>query len=244
MFLVAVGLYMCTMPATSCNHPANSQVQQRIREEWRKEELEHEKQVADPEIVNARWTWEDEQHAARLHKWDQERAQHEQEVKELIRYENAEHAARLHEWDQERAQHEQEVKERTQHENAEHAAQLHEWDQERAQHEQEVKERTRRENAEHAARLHEWERERVQHELELKERARREEEERKRMDLFWGRVEAHQCKTYGTREYTAVLMNLPVDCEWGMRACSATPLEIHGISRLPKRCEDKVRRVC
>ena len=207
---------MCTMPVTYCDDPADPQVRQRIHEEWRKEELEHEKQAVDREIVKARWTWEDEQHVALLREWERERTQHEQEVKE-----------------------------RTQHENAEHAARLHEWDQERAQHEQEVKERTRRENAEHAARLHEWERERVQHELELKERARREEEERKRMDLFWGRVEAHQCKTYGTREYTAVLMNLPpVDWVWRVQACKATPLEIHGIARLPTSCEDRVRRVC
>ena len=177
---------MCTMPVTYCDDPADPQVRQRIHEEWRKEELEHEKQAVDREIVKARWTWEDEQHVALLREWERERTQHEQEVKE----------------------------------------------------------RTRREDVEHAARFHEWERERVQHEWELKERAQREEEERKRMDLFWGRVEAHQCKTYGTREYTAVLMNLPVDCEWRVQACKATPLEIHGIARLPKSCEDSVRRVC
>ena len=142
------------MPVTYCNDPADPQVRQRIHEEWRKEELEHE---VIREIVEARWAREVEQHAALLH---------------------------------------------------------------------------------------EWERERAQHERELKDRARREDEERKRMDLFWGRVKVHQCKTHGTREYTAVLMNLPVDCEWRVQACKATPLEIHGIARLPKSCEDSVRRVC
>jgi len=104
-----------------------------------------------------------------------------------------------------------------------------------------VKARWAWEGERHATLLREWEQQSIQHERELEERAKREEEERKRLALFWGRVEAHQCKTYGTREYTAVLMNLPMD--WGQRveACKATPLEVHGITRLPKSCEDRVR---
>lgn len=107
-----------------------------------------------------------------------------------------------------------------------------------------VEARWAREDEQHAALPREWERERAQHERELKERAQHEEEEHKRMGLFWSRVEMHQCKSYGTREYSAVLMNLPVDCEWRVEVCKATPLEIRGITRLPKSCEDNVRRVC
>jgi hypothetical protein len=142
------------MPVTYCNDPADPQVRERIREEWSKDFFEHEKQVAERLVVEARWAWEDERHAVQLR---------------------------------------------------------------------------------------EWEHERIQHELELEERARREEEERRRLGLFWGHVEAHQCKTYGTREYTAVLMNLPMNWEQRVEACKATPLEVHGITHMPKSCEDKVR---
>ncbi|KAF8421308.1 hypothetical protein L210DRAFT_3654527 [Boletus edulis BED1] len=140
------------MPVTHCNDPVDPQVRVRIREEWSKELLEHGKQAAQREHVKAQWAWEDDQHAALLREWEQER---------------------------------------------------------------------------------------IQHERELEERAKREEEERKRLDLFWGHVEAHQCKTYGTREYTAVLMNSPMN--WGKRieACKATPLEVHGIAHLPNSCEDR-----
>ena len=155
-FIVNVGLCMSTMPVTYCNDPADPQVRERIREEWSRALVEHAKQVAEREIVQARWAWEDEQHAA------------------LLR---------------------------------------------------------------------EWEHERIQHEQELKERARREEEERNQLGLFWDRVVPHQCKTYGTREYTAVLKNLPMDWERRVEACKATPLEIHGIARMPTSCEDRVSDV-
>jgi len=63
-------------------------------------------------------------------------------------------------------------------------------------------------------------------------------------DLYWGHVEAHPCKTpHGTREYTAVLMNLPT--EWGgfhgmsVEACEITPLEIQGAKVMPMSCDDR-----
>ena len=124
-----------------------------------------------------------------------------------------------------------------------------EWSKEFLEHETQVAERVvvkarwAWEDERHAILLREWEQERIQHELELKERARREEEERKGLGLFWGHVEAHQCKTYGTREYTAVLMNLPMHWERRVEACKATPLEVHGITQMPKSCEDKVRGI-
>ena len=141
---------MTTMPVTYCNDPADPQVRERIREEWNKEYLEHDKQRG---VIKAQWAWEDEQHTTQLREWEQER---------------------------------------------------------------------------------------VQHERELEERAQREDEERTRLNLFWGHVETHQCKTYGTREYSAVLMNLPRNWERLLEACKATPLEIHGITQMPKICEDKV----
>jgi len=110
--VLSVGLCMYTLPVTYCNDPLDPQVRERVREEWRNELLEHQREVTEREIDKLRWKWDIEEHAALLRKWEQEHAQHE---------------------------------------------------------------------------------------LDLKERARREEEERARFNLFWGRVEAHQCKTYGTR---------------------------------------------
>jgi len=74
-----------------------------------------------------------------------------------------------------------------------------------------------------------------------KERRQREKQERQKMNMFWGQVEAHHCTTYATREYTALLKNLPMDYPHPVEACKETPLEIHGTSYFPKECEDKVR---
>jgi len=120
-----------------------------------------------------------------------------------------------------------------------------EWSKEVLEHKKHVAEREAIngrwawEDERRATLLREREQESIQHEREARERAQR--EERQRLGLFWGRVEAHQCKTYGTREYTAVLLNLPMN--WGQRveACKATPLEVHGVTHLPKTCEDRVR---
>ena len=120
-------------------------------------------------------------------------------------------------------------------EMAQHNALMEEW---------------RLEQQEHAAsREHErqrWHREVEEHDRVVEEQRKREEEERQKLNLFWGQVKAHTCTTYATREYTAELMNLPATWEHRVEACKAIPLEVHGISYLPKSCEDKVRynRAC
>ncbi|KAI6113555.1 hypothetical protein EDD16DRAFT_1126052 [Pisolithus croceorrhizus] len=63
--------------------------------------------------------------------------------------------------------------------------------------------------------------------------------ERQKMDMFWNQVEANHCSTYGTREYTAYLANLPTDYPDRIEACKETMLEIRGRSYFPDRCEDK-----
>jgi len=68
---------------------------------------------------------------------------------------------------------------------------------------------------------------------------KREDEEGQKLNMFWGNIEAHTCTTYATRDYTAQLMNLPTTWEHRVEACKATPLEVHGVSYLPKSCEDK-----
>ena len=61
-----------------------------------------------------------------------------------------------------------------------------------------------------------------------------------------GSSEGAHMHHFATREYTAELMNLPTTWEHRVEACKVIPLEVHGISYLPKSCEDKVRyyRVC
>jgi len=105
------------------------------------------------------------------------------------------------------------------------------WERERAQHDH-LSRQWAREREEQDQDRERWRR-------EVEERERREEEERQRRHMFWGHVQPHTCTTYATREYTAQLMNLPRN--WGHRldACRATPLEIRGISYLPKTCEDR-----
>ncbi|KAF8837731.1 hypothetical protein BDN67DRAFT_983063 [Paxillus ammoniavirescens] len=101
------------------------------------------------------------------------------------------------------------------------------------------------EDERHAAQLCDWENEHIEHELELKERAEREEDERKRHNMYWAGSKAHQCTTYATEKYTAYLTNVPADYDhWhGLEACKATPLEIHDVSHLQSRYEDKVRSI-
>ena len=82
---------------------------------------------------------------------------------------------------------------------------------------------------------------RLKWEQELQEHDRLEKERRQKMNMFWGQVEGHQCTTYATRQYTALLKNLPIDYPYRVEACKETLLKIHGASYLPKECEDKVR---
>ncbi|KAH7885645.1 hypothetical protein F5I97DRAFT_1956996 [Phlebopus sp. FC_14] len=111
------------------------------------------------------------------------------------------------------------------------------WDEERKEHEmRQVRWELEEERRE--AQLREWEQENKDHERKLQERAQREEDERKRLNMYWARVETHQCTTYATREYTAVLTNVPMDYDRSLEACRLTPLTINGVSYLPSRCED------
>ncbi|KAG6336734.1 hypothetical protein ID866_2339 [Astraeus odoratus] len=85
----------------------------------------------------------------------------------------------------------------------------------------------------------EWRREVEEHDRREKERREHEKQERQKMNMWWGQVEAHHCTTYATREYTAILKNLPADYPFRVEACKETPLEVHGVSYLPMTCEDK-----
>ncbi|KAJ8585879.1 hypothetical protein M405DRAFT_772395 [Rhizopogon salebrosus TDB-379] len=82
----------------------------------------------------------------------------------------------------------------------------------------------------------EWDIEHRQHQEE--QRKREEEEERLRLNMFWTDLESHTCKTYGTREYTARLLNVPGGYNRRVEACMATPIQVHGVEYKTKWCED------
>ncbi|KAG1748335.1 uncharacterized protein EDB91DRAFT_1314852 [Suillus paluster] len=84
-----------------------------------------------------------------------------------------------------------------------------------------------------------WRRERANHEsCKWRRGRRREEEERLRLNMFWTDAEPHMCTTYGTREYTARLVNVPSYYNRRVEACMATAIQIHGVNYTPKWCED------
>ncbi|KAI9456335.1 hypothetical protein HD554DRAFT_2145783 [Boletus coccyginus] len=141
-------------------------------------------------------------------------------------------------WEGEKSQHNILVRD-WEHKSQEQAEKEEGWKRATERHEREVAQR-KREEYERQERV-QWarERERQQWQREVEERDRREEEERQKLHMFWGNVEAHTCTTYATREYSAQLMNLPKFWKHRLDACKATPLEVHGISYLPKACEDK-----
>jgi len=119
-----------------------------------------------------------------------------------------------------------------------------EWDIERRQHQEEtlkridVEQRWRFEDDERVHLREEWIREIEKHNRDIKERKRHEDEERLRLNMFWTHPESHTCTTYGTREYTARLVNVPGDYNRRVEACMATPIQIHGVEYKTKWCED------
>ncbi|KAI6160302.1 hypothetical protein EDD17DRAFT_830493 [Pisolithus thermaeus] len=96
-----------------------------------------------------------------------------------------------------------------------------------------------REEEERRHKREEWQREVEEREHLERERRDQEKRERQKMDMFWDQVKVHHCTTYGTREYTAYLANLPIDYPQRVEACKETQLEIHGKSYFPKHCEDQ-----
>ncbi|OAX38153.1 hypothetical protein K503DRAFT_718607, partial [Rhizopogon vinicolor AM-OR11-026] len=121
---------------------------------------------------------------------------------------------------------------------------LKQWAVERLHHQEEVakhadlEHRWRVEDDDRVHLRNQWAREVEQHNHDIRERQRREEEERQRLNMFWTDPESHTCTSYGTREYTARLLNVPANYNRRVEACMATPIQVHGVEYKPKRCED------
>ncbi|KIJ04906.1 hypothetical protein PAXINDRAFT_21809 [Paxillus involutus ATCC 200175] len=170
--------------------------------------------------------------------WENEVGSHEL-LRQNWTMQEYEHTLLEESWKRQAQWHEKE-KERKEREEEQHQEQVRKaWEAEAERHRQALEERNRRETERMDSQRRKWQREIDEHDRLVEERRRREEEERQKLNMFWGQVESHQCTTYATREYTALLMNLPTTWEHRVEACKATALEIHGVSYLPKTCEDK-----
>jgi hypothetical protein len=163
--------------------------------------------------------------------WEAEKTQHDI-LQHEWEHKSRGQAEREEQWKHATERHEGEVAQRIREEHERQAKVRQEWTREIEQHLREIEEMRSREREERERGRERWRR-------EVEERDRREEEERQKLHMFWGYVESHTCTTYATREYTAQLINLPTAWNHRLDACKATPLEIHGISYLPKTCEDK-----
>ena len=82
-----------------------------------------------------------------------------------------------------------------------------------------------------------WEEKRTRHEEQ--ERQRRDDEIKKRDGISWEALAAARCSRYATREYTAVLANVPLGFD-ALEECRKKTVNIHGRDLLPSHCEDQV----
>jgi len=169
---------------------------------------------------------ENQQKQARRYEWEREAKEHERKLSEALRLENQQKQARRYEWEREEKEHERKSSEALRRENEEKQARRYEWEREVERHNREVKERREREAEEHNR--------------EVRERREREERERLRLNMFWTDPVSHTCTSYGTREYSALLVNIPEGYKLRVEACMATPVKIHGVEYKPKWCEDHV----
>ncbi|KAF8551217.1 hypothetical protein OG21DRAFT_1512992, partial [Imleria badia] len=210
-----------------------------IRHEWEKEAAGH-------DLLLEKRQLEKQEHATIEAKWKLEAEWHDRDVARRTREEDERQERVRQEWTQEFQRHAREAEEyektvarRVREEQERQERVQKEWEQEVEKHRHECEEVERRENQRRINERHKWRREVEDHDRIEEERRKREEEERQKLNMFWGGIEAHTCTTYATMEYTAQLMNLPAWWKHRVEACKATPLEVHGISYLPKSCEDK-----
>ncbi|KAG2116128.1 hypothetical protein DEU56DRAFT_905211 [Suillus clintonianus] len=148
------------------------------------------------------------------------------------------------EWDIELRQHQEEVlkridtQKRWRLEDHDRIILREQWGTEVEEHNHQIEVRKKREEEERNRIRERWGREVEGHDREVEERRRREEEERLRLNMFWTDLKSHTCTSYGTREYTARLVNVPSNYNRRVEACMATKVQIHGTEYTPKWCED------
>ncbi|KAI6030184.1 hypothetical protein EDC04DRAFT_2712405 [Pisolithus marmoratus] len=167
------------------------------------------------------WLLEEKHHEERIKQRRQQEEEYEENMRqewkrELEKY-LKQQAEERHKWEIEEENHWREVEQQRLEWQREEEAQKHKMDRQRE----------------------EWKQEGKEHDRSERERRKQEKRERQKMNMFWDRVEARHCTTYATREYTALLRNLPADYPYRVEACKEIPLDVHGVSYLPKSCEDQ-----
>lgn len=199
-----------------------------IREEWQKEvsaqeRLHHEwhREKVDQENLRLEWSLEERHHEEQTKQRRQREEEYEEDMRQEWKKEIENHlkhqAEERRRWEIEEENHWQGMEQLRLEWQREEEEQRHKMDRQRE----------------------EWHREMEEHDRLERERRDQEKHERQKMGMFWDQVEAHHCTTYATREYSAVLANLPVDYPHRVEACKEIPLEVHGMSYLPKHCEDQ-----
>ncbi|OJA13866.1 hypothetical protein AZE42_08212 [Rhizopogon vesiculosus] len=208
--LITGVIFASVFPISSCNDHLNPDDRDRIRKEWDVERRHHQEEAVKRSDIEHRWRVEDDERIHLREQWMRETEEHERSLRETIRRETQEKGAR-------RAQ----------------------WATEIKDHERNLNEAIRRENQEKEARRAQWATEEVeQHNRDIEERQRREKEEHQRLNIHWTDPESHTCTTYGTREYTGRLANIPEDYDRRVEACMAIPIQIHGVGYKANWCED------
>lgn len=189
-----------------------------IRKQWDIERRQHQEETLKRIDIEHRWRVEDDERIHIREQWIRETEEHKWNLTEATRRENKEKKARRVQWEREvEKENEREV-----------------------QFERDMMERRAQWRKEVEQRWVEWESEAEEHNRAIEERESREEHERLRLNILWSDPEPHQCTTYGAREYTARLVNVPADYDRRVEACMAMPMQIHGVEYKTKWCEDRV----
>jgi len=202
---------------------------------WKARRLDYQLDRESWETQRQQWIQDKKSHLGEVSQWDEERRVFRKEHAQLLlerhlrEQERLDWAAKKDIYETERREVEQE-KEHIRLERSNHEQELKQWDEERKSYESgkaKLEREIAKERESRNAEREEWERERRQH-----------EDDKAPPGAFWEeRVKSASCHSYGRREYSAKLSNIPAG--WTpMRACLATPVDFYGVMvRRPDRCE-------
>lgn len=229
--IVAVVKYL--YPDTHDRDP----IHERLRWEW---DLEKKTHLADQvQMEEERKVMADQRQ-----KWDFQRKTHLADQKR-INQERMDMTHQRHEWDVEKATMAREESEARQKRDLERQG----WDEEKRQWEDTMARKKNEARQKRDLQREEWDKEKrqwlekvaEQEQKEIKWREEEEELEHRRDVLRWGEVRpVNRCSSYGVREYTATLINRPMNYD-GRLSCAANPIEINGVTYdTPDYCEDVV----
>jgi len=202
---------------------------------WKSRRMDYQLDRNSWERQRKQWVQDNRHHLEEVAQWDEDRRAFNKERAQVVLERHALDKELL-EWAEKRKRYEIESRELEQEkehmrvERSNYQQELEQWKDERKRKEiekdnleRQIAEDRRLRNVERE----EWEREQRQH-----------EDDRIPPGAFWEeRIRSPTCHSYGKREYSAQLSNIPSG--WTpMQACLATPVEFHDVTiRRPERCE-------